>query len=241
MLKRSGWLAFLLVAALFVFTGVAQAQKSYRADRFDVNIVMEEGGSLLVTESVVFRFEGGPFTYVFRELPTDHTDGIVDIVASVDGRPLPQGDQPGQVEINGRDPIRVTWHLPPTSDATHTFTLRYRALGVVRQSSEGDLLLWQALPDEYEYEIAASQTAVTYPAGVELLGQPEVTAGEAAIRRDGRQVIFGSHSLSPNSPLVISLRFPPGSILAAPPDWQARQEQQLRHTHNVRQGRRCRW
>ena len=219
MFKRSGWLALFSIAAWFVFAGPAQAQKSYSADRFDVDVVVQEDGSLQVTETVVFNFVGGPFTFVFRELPTDHTDGIVDIVASVDG-------QPGRVERTGRDPIRITWHLEPTSNTTRTFVLSYRVLGVVRQEDDSDLLLWQALPDEYEYAIASSTTTITYPSHLELVGSPIVQAGTTTITRDGSRISFTSQNLSPNSPLVVGLRFPAGTVLTAPPDWQARQETQ---------------
>ncbi len=226
MFKRSGWKALILVAALFVFANPVLAQKSYSAERFDVNVVVQEDGSLLVTETVVFDFVGGPFTYVFRDLPTDHTDGIVDIVGSVDGRSLPLGDQPNQLELTGRDPIRVTWHMEPTSSDTRTFVLSYRVLGVVRQEEGSDLLLWQALPDEYEYTIASSTTTLTIPNDLLVVGGPLVQAGETAVSRDGNQFIFTSQNLAPNSPLVVGLRFPAGSILSAPPAWQARQQDQ---------------
>ena len=226
MFKRSGWMALLLVAALFVLTSTVQAQKAYSADRFDVNVVVQNDGSLLVTETVVFDFVGGPFTFVFRELPTDHTDGITNITGSVDGRTLSQGDQPGQLEINGRDPIRITWNLEPSSNTMRTFVLSYHVMGVVRQEEGGDWLLWQALPDEYEYSIASTTTTVTAPANVAPVGEPLVQAGQAAISRDGDQVRFTSQNLQPNSPLVIGLRYPAGSILTAPPQWQARQEAQ---------------
>ncbi|MCB9421407.1 MAG: DUF2207 domain-containing protein [Ardenticatenaceae bacterium] len=235
MFKRSGWMALILVAALFVLTGTVYAQKSYSADRFDVDVTVQNDGSLLVTETVVFDFVGGPFTYVFRELPNDHTDGITNIIGSVDGddgfrRTLSQGDQTGQLEISGGSPIRVTWHLEPTSNTTRTFVLSYHVLGVVRQAEGSDLLLWQALPDEYEYTIAHSTTTINYPAGLELVGQPEVQAGQPTVSRDGNQVRFTSQNLQPNSPLVVGLRFPAGSILTAPPEWQARQETQSAQT-----------
>ena len=74
----------------------------------------------------------------------------------MDGRSLPQGDQPGQVEISGSDPVRVEWHLQPTSNSRHTFTLTYQLLGVVRQTDGADLLIYQPLPDEFESTIAQS-------------------------------------------------------------------------------------
>lgn len=217
-------LSLLLVALLFSIA--AQDDKSYSADSFDVDVAAQSDRSLLVEESVTFRFVGGPFSFVFRELPTDHTDGITDIVAGMDGVPWPQGTGPGQVEITGNNPIVITWHLSPTSDAVQTFTLSYRALGVVRQGEEADVLDWQALPDEYEYDIASNRVTVSSPAQAQLLGQPEVLAGKADVTVEGNQAIFTQGNLSAGDPLVVRLSFAPGAFSATPPVRQAQREAQ---------------
>lgn len=225
--KRQLWVSVLLWVALCLTMGVAQAQeKSYSADRFDVDITVEEGGSLLVTETVVFDFVGGPFTYVFRELPTDHTDGLRILEASVDGRPYGTGDSAGQVEIEGGNPLRVTWHMEPTSNATRTFVLTYRAQGVVRQETDADVLLWQALPDDYEYTVGQSATAVHYPAFTTLIAEPQVYAGQAQVSQQSGTVTFQMTNLRPNSPLVVGLAFAPGSLISAPPAWQVAGQEQ---------------
>ena len=219
----------LLLPLLFVallFSIAAQDDKSYSADRFDVDVVAQTDRSLLVEETVAFRFVGGPFSFVFRELPTDHTDGITDIVAGVDGVPWPQGTGPGQVEITGRDPIVITWHLSPTSDVVQNFTLSYRALGVVRQGDAGDVLDWQALPDEYEYDIASSTVTVSYPAGATRQGEPEVTAGKAEAATGDGQVVFTQGNLSSGDPLVVRLNFAPGSFSDTLPARQAQSQAQ---------------
>lgn len=228
-MTRKLWLfSVILVATLLLAASspAAAQEKAYSADRFDVDVVVEEGGSLLVTETVTYSFTGDPFTYVFRELPTDHTDGIVEIQASVDGRSYPQGDQAGQVEIKGNNPIRVTWHFEPTTGVSRQFVLSYRVLGVARQSDGGDLLLWQALPDSYAFQIAQSQVAFTYPAGVQLVGAPEVRAGVVDVAQDGRRITFNAANLQPNDPLVVALTFPTGSLITEPPAWQNRQQTQ---------------
>jgi len=198
------------------------AAKSYSADRFDVDVAVQDDGSLLVTERLTLRFVGGPFTYVYRHLPAEYTDGIDVISASVDGVPLSEGKEAGQVEITGRDPVKVTWHFAPTSDSTHTFDLTYRVWGVVRQESDADVLIWQALPAEYEYSIAASTIRVTYPGTVSLLGAPEVQKGVATIEQDANTVTFDARDLKPNSTLIVALRFGAGSLIDAPPQWQTR-------------------
>jgi hypothetical protein len=215
----------LLLIALF-FSVAAQDNRSYSADRFDVNVVAQPDRSVLVEETVAFRFVGGPFSFVFRELPTDHTDGITDIVAGVDGVPWPQGTGPGQVEIEDGNPIVVTWHLSPTSDVTQNFTLSYRALGVVRGEEAGDRLDWQALPDEYEYDIASSTVVVSYPAGATRQGEPQVTAGKADAAAGDGQVIFSQGNLSAGDPLVVRLDFAPGAFSDTLPTWQTRTQVQ---------------
>ncbi|MEJ5308947.1 MAG: DUF2207 domain-containing protein [Anaerolineae bacterium] len=196
--------------------------KSYSADRFDVDVVVQADGSLEVTERLTLRFVGGPFTYVYRHLPAAYTDGIDVIGASVDGVPLSEGKEAGQVEIVGRDPVKVTWHFAPTSDSTHTFALTYRVWGVIRKETDADVLIWQALPDEYEYSIAASTIRVTYPETAPLLGAPEVQQGTATVEQSGNMVTFDARNLKPNSTLIVALRFGAGSLIDAPPQWQTR-------------------
>ena len=103
--------------------------------------------------------------------------------------------------------MRITWHLEPTSNATRTCVLTYRADGVVRQEAGTDALYWQPLPDSYEYSIGESETVVTYPAGTELVAEPAVLAGTAVINQSDNQATFTVQNLPPNSPLVFMMQF----------------------------------
>ncbi len=221
MIKRILLLAALL--ALCVTPLAAGAAKSYDAERFDVEWQLTEGGVLEVTETVVFRFEGGPFTYVYRDLPTAYADGVEFIGAALDGTPLPQGAQPNQVEIERGDPIVVTWHFEPTSDATRTFQLQYRVLGVIRQEGGADLFWWNALPTEYEYTIGSATVRLSYPPALQPSGPAEVRRGQAEIAQEAGQVTWVARDLKPDTPLTVALPFPPGSLISAPPGWQARE------------------
>ena len=116
----------LLLAMVYPVASNALAQKEYKAQRFDVEVDVGPDGALLVTETVVFDFAGGPFSQVFRELPGEKVDRVEVVSATLDGVALDRGDEAGQVEVSGGTPIEVVWHLPPTSDKTYTFTLTYR-------------------------------------------------------------------------------------------------------------------
>lgn len=222
---RQWWVGVMLLVVLAWTNGVTLAQdKSYSAERFDVQVTVEEGGSVLVTETVVFDFVGGPFTFIFRELPLDQTDGIAIIETSVDGVVYPVGENPGQVEISTGNPLRVTWHLEPTSNATRTAVLTYRAEGVVRQEDGQDVLYWQPLPDSYEYAIDRSETVVVSPPRVLPLAEPDVLAGTAVVTQAANQTTFTTENLQPDTPLVFRMAFEGGSLISAPPNWQVEEQ-----------------
>ncbi|WP_420642511.1 DUF2207 family protein [Candidatus Leptofilum sp.] len=211
---------------LFGVPAVLAQDKSYSADRFDVDVVVQSDGSLLVTETVVFTFVGEPFTFVFRELPTSKTDGIEILSASVDSRTYPAGTNAGQVEIEDGNDIRITWHIEPTVNTSRTFVLEYRMLGVVRQEDGVDLLRYQPLPDEFEYTIDSSTVTVTYPTVANLLETPVVTTGQAQVDRGGNMVTFSRQNVKSDETMVFAMQFAEGSLISAPPAWQVRRAEQ---------------
>src|SRR5919106_4784496 len=159
--KLSVTMIFVLLVSLFLASPVLAA-KTYRAERFDIQIDLEGNGSAVITETVEFRFEGDPFTFAFREISATETDGLTFLDASMDGVPMSQGTEAGQVEVEAGDPLKVTWHFAPTSDAAHVFVVRYRAEGVIRKGDR-DTFIWRAIPEEHDYSIDRSTITLTYP------------------------------------------------------------------------------
>lgn len=99
-------------------------------------------------------------------------------------------------------------------------------LGVVRQEESLDLLRYQPLPDEFEYTIDSSTVTVTYPSVANLLETPTVTAGQALVDRNGNVVTFSRQNVEENETLVFDMTFAKGSLISAPPGWQARRAEQ---------------
>ena len=164
--------AFLICLLLAVLvTTTALAGKTYRAERFDAQLDLQPGGDMLVTETVAFRFDGGPFTYAFREISANGTDGLTFLDASMDGVPMTQGADAGQVEVSGGDPLKITWHFAPTSDATHVFVVRYRMAGVV-STGAADSLHWYVIPPDHGYSIDKATITLNYPEGIQPLEAP---------------------------------------------------------------------
>jgi hypothetical protein len=215
-------LLLILLVSLFVTTPVLAA-KSYQAERFDVQIDLQENGSAIVTETVEFRFEGDPFTFVFREVQADETDGVTFIEASMDGVPMSQGTEAGQVEVEAGDPLEVTWHFSPTTGATHVFVVRYRVDGVVRKG-DADSIIWRAVPEDHDYSIARSTVTLTYPPGATLLEEPTLNRDSESVETDG-SVRLTTGGLGKDEQLILTARFAPNSLTQLKPRWQARGEQ----------------
>ncbi|MBC7876182.1 MAG: DUF2207 domain-containing protein [Anaerolineales bacterium] len=211
-----------LLISLFVANPVLAA-KSYYAERFDVQIDLQENGSAIVTETVEFHFIGEPFTFAFREISAQETDGITFLDASMDGVPMSLGTQAGQVEVKAGDPLKVTWHFSPTSDAAHVFTVRYRADGVIRKG-DADTMIWRAIPEDHDYSISSSTITLTYPSQATLLEQPTLSRLYESNPTDER-IILTSSGLAEDEDLILTARFTPNSLAQFPPQWQTQKEQ----------------
>lgn len=214
-------LILVLLASLFA-TIPASAAKSYYAEFFDVQIDLQEGGSAIITETVKFHFEGDPFTFAFREISARETDGLAFLDASMDGEPMSRGTEAGQVEVEAGDPLNVTWHFAPTSDAAHVFTVRYRAEGVIRKG-DGDNFIWRAIPEEHEYSIQRSTITLTYPLGTTLLDQPALDWNFDASFEEQR-IILTASGIGENEDLILSASFASNSLIQAAPGWQVQKE-----------------
>src|SRR3954451_2220835 len=127
-----------LVGLAIALLGIpsAAAAKSYAAERFDIAARVLPDRSLTIEERIVFKFDGD-YTYVFREIPKDRTDGLRDLQAEMDGVRFPEGTGAGSLEVQDGRAVRVTWHFMAAT-GSHAFTLRYRLRGVVTQESGAD-------------------------------------------------------------------------------------------------------
>jgi hypothetical protein len=186
MMRRLAALALGIMGILVLAGDPLLAARQYSADRFDVVARIEPEGFIHVVETVVFRFEGGPFTRVFRDIPTRRTDGIRVLEASMDGRPMPFGDTAGHVEVDStRSRLRVRWRFAPIADSTHTFTISYAVVGLAQRAEGADLVDWLALPTSHDYRIASSTIRIEYPPAAAPIGEPEIAsrnAGQPVVR-----------------------------------------------------------
>lgn len=204
----------------------AQAAKAYSADRYDVTVVVQPDGTLDVTETIIFRFEGGPFTFVFRELEYHQLDAYENVRAYLDGTLLPEGSAAGQVEIEDGRPLKITWHFDPVTDETHEYRLEYTVRGAVQYSDSANTLVWRAIPEEHEYTIDSSTITLRYPQEIHTVSGPDLAGAQVAQTQiEAGLAQFDLNGLEEDSEIDVRVNFPPNSLVQQPPQWQARSEQ----------------
>jgi hypothetical protein len=217
-----------LLLLLACAAGVTPAEaKTYVAERFDSRVEVLRGGDLRVIETVVFRFERGSFKEVFREIPSQNSDGIEFVRASMDGRTLPPGRSAGEVEVRSGRRLRVRWRFAPTSASTHTFEVEYVIRGVVRREAEADALVWRALPGQHSYRIESSTIEVALPvapAGRATTTRRKVEALD--LSHDGTVVRLRAGGIRSDGWIEVRVPLPAGSVIAQAPAWQMRREYQ---------------
>jgi len=225
-----------LLACLIVpgLSGPAAAKKKYRATsyRSDAEILVD--GSLRVRETIEMRFDGGPYRFFYRGIPTTRTDGIKGLAAS----------DSFQVKKR-RKQWSVTWHFAPVRDTTLTFRLEYLLTGAVSVDPDRERLAWIPFPGERAYVIDTARVAVLLPPGIQPLGYsarahgrlpspPRFTVeepleaqsaspGTPANRRPRETLLLSPLPLPGGRTVGLRIDLPPGSLEGPAPEWQVRQ------------------
>jgi len=226
----AGVLASVFIASMVFYLSssgdpVPSSTRSYFAEGYNIDIVIQPENQLLITETLVFTFVGGPYTYAFRELGLTELDSLRVINATMDGIELPYGDQANQVELTDQgDSYLITWHFPETSNATRMFTITYQVSGGIRREGNADLLLWQAIPGEHEYNIQSSIISVRFPSGITPYSDYGFVQREASTTelQDGSLYLTTS-DIAANDPVSLRLAFPAGDLITQEPNWQQNQ------------------
>jgi uncharacterized protein (TIGR04222 family) len=225
-------LAVLLVALLLPSAALAQTtNKSVQAPRYDVDLAVQPGGDVLVTETLQIAFSGGPFTKAFRSIPTGRVEAIQDVrVEEPNQSYRPGSETPFTYAVTGATSgggdARIDWWFPATTNSTRTFVIHYRAAGAIRYYDDGDQIRWQAFGADRGYGIDRSTITLRLPAEVsasdwKLAAYPGqyVPSGDASAA--GAVATWNPEPLPANADLEIRAQWPHGIVGGTPPSWQA--------------------
>jgi uncharacterized membrane protein YgcG len=226
-LARIAWLGALAWAVLVPTPARAQGFVFESTPRFDVNIVIEPSGDLLITETIVQEFGSTPRHGIFRFIPNrlrydDEFDRVYPIeLLSVTASPP---NTPTDVETkdeNGNFSIRIG---DPDTEITgrHTYEIVYRVQGAMNGFADHDELFWNAIGDQWEQSIGEMNVRVSGPADITRVACFQGTfgsttpCGQAQITKKG-DAVFSQSNLPAFQAMSVVTALPPGSVESTAP------------------------
>ena len=224
---RIAWLGVLVWAVLVPSPARAQGSVFESTPRFDVNIVIEDSGDLLVNETIVQQFGDTPRHGILRSIPNrlrydDEFDRVYPIeLLSVTASPPGTPDDVEINEENGNFVIRIG---DPDTEITgrHTYEIVYRVQGAMNGFAGHDELFWNAIGDQWEQSIGQMNVRVSGPADVTRVACYQGTFGSttacdhAQITKKGGAV-FSHSDLPALRAMSVVVALPPGTVESTAP------------------------
>jgi uncharacterized protein (TIGR04222 family) len=209
------------VLASVVLAAPAHAQAAERIDRYDVAIVIEDDGSLTVTETIAYDFASNERHGIIREIPTtlpyddtydrEYPLTVLSVTATGDASADYTIEHPGGgvTAIKVGDPDR-------TISGRHTYEIRYRVEGALNGFPDHVELYWNAIGNEWDVPIAVAKATVTGPADIRRVAcyagyQGSTTPCEKAAV-DGSEARFAARDLPSSGGMTVVVSLPKGSV-----------------------------
>jgi uncharacterized membrane protein YgcG len=216
-----------IACALVLLSFAAPAQAQERILSYDSEVIVQESGTLEVTEHIRVRAEGSQIRRgIYRDFPTRYRDRhgnryVVDFeVLGVerDGRPEPwfTENMSNGVRINtGNDDFLSV-------PAEYTFTLRYRTSRQLGFFAAHDELYWNAIGAGWVFPVLASTVTVRLPrpVPVDSMSAEGYTGYQGETEQNYTAEITGpgearyrlTQPLAPHQAFTIVLTFPKGMV-----------------------------
>ena len=218
-MRRLAGLALVVLAA-FVLAAPARAQTAERIDRYDVEIVIEDDGSLTVTETIDYDFGATPRHGIIREIPTSFRyDDTYDREYPLTVRSVTATDASADYGIEhpggGITAIRVG-DPDRTITGRHTYVLTYRVEAALNGFPDHDELYWNAIGDEWDVPIANARALVRAPG--EILQTACYAGYEGSVlpcakaEALGSTARFAERDLQPYEGMTVVVSLPKGAV-----------------------------
>ncbi|MBW3548393.1 MAG: DUF2207 domain-containing protein [Actinobacteria bacterium] len=212
------------VATVVVAAAPADAQRSSeRITEYDVELVVEDDGDLLVEETVVYDFGASRRRGIFRDIPVrgrydDVREGFDRIfpleVLSVSA----SAGTPADYEVQtANDTARIRIGDPNrTITGSHTYRISYRVRGVLNGFENHDELYWNAVGAGWGVPIEQATARVELPGPV-----GEVACFAGPVRSispcdesgsEGDTATFSHSGLRPRQAFTVVVGFPTGIV-----------------------------
>ncbi|HEX2047131.1 MAG TPA: DUF2207 domain-containing protein, partial [Acidimicrobiales bacterium] len=217
---RLGALGAALLVILLAATPAGAQAGTERITAYDVAIVVERSGSVLVTETIDYDFASNERHGIYRDVPVrlrydTRYDRVYPLdVISVDASDGASAQYRTETAGNGRririgDPDR-------TITGRHRYTIVYRVASALNGFEEHDELYWNAVGTEWPVPVERARVRVTTPAEIT---QVACFGGGSGSRlpcsqadESGASADFAHEGLGPGEGLTVVVGFAKGAV-----------------------------
>jgi uncharacterized membrane protein YgcG len=222
-------LVVVCVAAVAGPSRVAAAQRAgEQITDYDVELVVEDDGDLLVDETVVYDFGAARRHGIFREIPVrarydDVREGFDRIfpleVVAVSGSPR----TPARYEVESLgDILRIRIGDPNrTITGSHTYRVTYRMSGVLNSFEDHDEVFWNVVGAGWDVPIGQATARVTAPGAIQRVTCFAGSVGSTSPCSDsssgGSTATFAQQGLQRQQAFTVVVAFPTGIVPAPDP------------------------
>jgi uncharacterized membrane protein len=189
MLRRILWFACLLIVA-----AAPVAARSFVIERFDVTVVVDRDGTVVVSETIHPRFTGS-WNGIYRDIPIEYRTPqgfnytlFLDVLSITDDA----GNDLKYETSRARHYRRIKIWVPGARDATRTVMLRYRVRNGLKFFEDHDELYWNVTGDEWEVPIEAASASIILPEGASGVRALAFTGSYGSREQDADLEIAGN-------------------------------------------------
>lgn len=208
----------LLLGLMLLLLPTAASAKSYTISRALLEAQLQPDGSLTVTETRTFEFDGA-FSHVYQIIRMPARSSLVEIGMADEHGPMQLADthEPGTFTTaqEGTD-WRVDGYFQ-AENTSRTFTVTYRIDNAVRMHADGAELYWNLIGEEWAVPTALAEITVHLP------GQPLdawVEGFRDAELYSGQQIQFARRDLPAEEAMTLRVLLPREAVSQStlPPD-----------------------
>ncbi len=223
-------IASAVLAAILAAPRGANAQAdAERIASYDVAIVIQRDGSILVTEHIAYDFGSDERHGIFREIPVRlRYNGSYDRIYPVDVRSVYSDTAGGEytVDSNGSSVSIRIGDPNQTVTGEHTYWLTYLVRGSLNGFADHDELYWNAVGNQWDVPIDHATVRVSAPLAVTraiCFSGPLGSTGscqQAGIANGAAS--FTQADLGPHEGLAVVVAIPKGVVASPRPVLQER-------------------
>src|SRR5271154_1587784 len=156
--KKLVWLIAVVLCALFL-NGPSLSAKERELKKFYSEIAVLPNGSVDVTENITFRFIGGPWQGIYRNIPVEYAGprGMnYTLFLSVKHVTDEAGTSLKYETSRDRQYLKLKIFIPHADNSTRTVSIEYEVEDALRFFDDHDEFYWNVTGDEWPIPIESA-------------------------------------------------------------------------------------